>query len=79
MEHNGRRVAGRRHDQAPTNQEVLGHSRRARNATEIAAVTGNTRQAVQNMLTKMYAEGKVEKATDGAILPSFTRPSVRVL
>ena len=46
-------------------QEVLGRSVDPMTPTELAAATGKSRQNVQNMLTKMYAEGKVEKISAG--------------
>jgi hypothetical protein len=46
-------------------QEVLGRSVDPMTPTEIAAAIGKNRQNVQNMLTKMYADGKLEKATTG--------------
>lgn len=46
-------------------QEVLGRSVDPMSPTEIADVIGKTRQNVQKMLTKMYADGKVEQVTRG--------------
>jgi hypothetical protein len=46
-------------------QEVLGRSVDPMTPTEIAAAVGKSRQNVQKMLAKMYADGKVEKATTG--------------
>jgi hypothetical protein len=46
-------------------QEVLGRSVDPMTPTEIAAAVGKSRQNVQKMLTKMYADGKVEKRSTG--------------
>lgn len=46
-------------------QEVLGRSVDAMTPTEIAETLGKSRQNVQKMLAKMYADGKVEKAGTG--------------
>lgn len=46
-------------------QEVLGRSVDPMTPTELAAAVGKSRQNVQKMLSKMYADGKVEKVTSG--------------
>jgi DNA-binding transcriptional ArsR family regulator len=46
-------------------QEVLGRSVDPMTPTEIADAIGKSRQNVQNMLSKMYDDGKVEKLTRG--------------
>jgi hypothetical protein len=46
-------------------QEVLGRSVDPMTPTELAAAVGKSRQNVQKMLAKMYADGKVEKVTSG--------------
>jgi hypothetical protein len=46
-------------------QEVLGRSVDPMTPTELAAAVGKSRQNVQKMLTKMYADGKVEKISSG--------------
>lgn len=46
-------------------QEVLGRSVDPMTPSEIGAAIGKSRQNVGKMLAKMYADGKVEKATTG--------------
>lgn len=46
-------------------QEVLGRSVDPMTPTELAAAVGKSRQNVQKMLAKMYADGKVEKVSSG--------------
>lgn len=46
-------------------QQVLGRSVDPMTPTEIGAAIGKSRQNVQKMLSKMYADGKVEKVTAG--------------
>jgi hypothetical protein len=46
-------------------QEVLGRSVGPMTPSEVAAAVGKSRQNVQKMLAKMYADGKVEKVSSG--------------
>ena len=59
-------------------QEVLGRSVDPMTPTEIAAAVGKSRQNVQKMLAKMYADGKVEKVRAGHYtLVSMVSPASR--